>query len=111
MPGRYAFTRRQRLIKGTEFAAVFATRRALRSQSYLVMSLANELGHARLGMVVAKRQFRRAVDRNRMRRIIRETFRLYSSELPALDVVVKVQAVPPEAEAAAELGKLLARLK
>ncbi len=111
MSGRYAFTRRQRLIKGTEFAAVFAARRYLRSQSYLVMSLANDLGHARLGMVVAKRQLRRAVDRNRMRRIIRETFRLYSPELPALDVVVKVQSVPPEGEAAEELGKLLARLK
>jgi ribonuclease P protein component len=111
LSGRHAFNRRQRLIKGTEFAAVFAARRSLRSRSYLVMSLANELGHARLGMVVAKRQLRRAVDRNRMRRIIREIFRLYSPELPALDVVVKLQAVPPDGEAGAELSKLLARLK
>lgn len=71
----------------------------------------NELGHARLGMVVAKRQFKRAVDRNRMRRIIRETFRLSSPELPPLDVVVKVLAVPPEGGAAVELADVLARLK
>lgn len=75
------------------------------------MSRPNELDHARLGMVVAKRQFRRAVDRNRMRRIIRETFRLQGPDLPALDVVVRVLAAPAENEAAAELAGLLARLK
>jgi ribonuclease P protein component len=111
LPGRYAYTRRQRLLKGTEFAAVFAARLYHRSRSYLVMCRPNELGYARLGMVVAKRQFKRAVDRNRMRRIIRETFRLYSPDLPALDVVVKVQGVPREGEAAAELADVLARLK
>ena len=46
-----------------------------------------------------------------VRRIIRETFRLYSPDLPALDVVVKVQGVPREGEAAAELADVLARLK
>jgi ribonuclease P protein component len=111
LSGRYAYTPRQRLLKGTEFAAVFAARRYHRSRSYLIMSRPNELGHARLGMVVAKRQFRRAVDRNRMRRIIRETFRRHSAELPALDVVVKVQAMPLQGEAAVELAQILARLK
>lgn len=75
------------------------------------MSYPNELGHARLGMVIGKRQFKRAIDRNRMRRIIRETFRLYSPDLPAVDVVVRVHAMPVENEAATELANLLARLK
>jgi ribonuclease P protein component len=111
LSGRYAFTRRQRLLKGKEFAAVFSARRNLRSRCYLVMSCPNELGHARLGMVVAKRQFKRAVDRNQMRRIIRETFRQYSPNLPALDVVVKVQSAPLQAEATSELAGLLAKLQ
>ena len=75
------------------------------------MSRPNELGHARLGMVVAKRLFKRAVDRNRMRRVIRETFRLYSPQLAAVDIVVRVHAIPVETEAAAELSALLAKLK
>ncbi|MGA7949775.1 MAG: ribonuclease P protein component [Thiobacillaceae bacterium] len=111
MPGRYAYTRRQRLLKGTDFEAVFAARLYYRSRSYLVMCRPNELGYARLGMVVGKRQFKRAVDRNRMRRIIRETFRLHHPDLPAMDVVVKVQSVPPEGEEGAELAAVLARLK
>lgn len=111
LPGRYAYTRRQRLLKGTDFEAVFAARLYYRSRSYLVMCRPNELGYARLGMVVGKRQFKRAVDRNRMRRIIRETFRLHHPDLPAMDVVVKVQSVPPEGEEGAELAAVLARLK
>ena len=71
----------------------------------------NAAGHARLGMVVGKRQFKRAIDRNRMRRIIREKFRLYSPDLPAVDLVVRVHAVPVENKAGTELAYLLAKLK
>jgi ribonuclease P protein component len=75
------------------------------------MSCPNKLGYARLGMVVGKRQLKFAIARNRMRRIIRETFRLYGSDLPALDVVVRVHAHPAEGNEAAELAALLAKLK
>jgi ribonuclease P protein component len=111
LSGRYVFTRRQRLLKGTEFAAVFTVRRMLRSKAYLVMSRPNDLGHARLGMVVAKRQFKRAVDRNRIRRMIRETFRLYGPDLPALDVVIRVLANPEKDAVTTDLASLLAKLK
>lgn len=59
------------------------------------MAKPNDLGHARLGLVVSKRLFPRAVDRNRMRRRIREAFRQQAAGLPSLDLVVRTQAVPP----------------
>lgn len=43
---------------------------------------------SRLGLIVAKRVARRAVDRNRARRVIRESFR--SARLSGLDVVVRL---------------------
>lgn len=43
----------------------------------------------RLGLIVGKRCLPRAVDRNRAKRVIRESFR-YAPELPALDIVVRV---------------------
>ena len=47
---------------------------------------------ARLGLIVSKRMLPRAVDRNRAKRVIRESFR-HAVELPAMDIVVRV-AVP-----------------
>ncbi len=45
-------------------------------------------------MVVSKRLLSRSVDRNRMRRKIRETFRQVAADMPALDFVVRPLALP-----------------
>lgn len=45
----------------------------------------------RLGMVVAKKKVRRAVDRSRLKRLIRESFRHQPGDLAGLDVVVLVR--------------------
>lgn len=46
---------------------------------------------ARLGMVVAKRNVKLAVDRNKLKRLIRESFRLQHQQMQGLDVVVVVK--------------------
>jgi ribonuclease P protein component len=43
---------------------------------------------ARLGLVVAKKHLKRAVDRNRFKRLVRESFRSHQEQLAGLDVVV-----------------------
>ncbi len=48
----------------------------------------NELTGPRLGLVVSKRVSVKAVERNRIKRLIRESFRLTQGELGPLDVVV-----------------------
>jgi ribonuclease P protein component len=66
---------------------------------------------ARLGLVVGKRALRRAVDRNRARRVLRETFRTLREELPEMDIVVQVIGPASNAEISAALSKLLAELQ
>lgn len=51
----------------------------------------NDLGHARLGLIVARRVEKLAVKRNRIKRLLREQFRLYKQNLPALDMVVRLR--------------------
>jgi len=46
------------------------------------------LGHARLGLVIGKKKIRRSVDRNLMKRIVRESFRRIRQQLPPVDLVV-----------------------
>lgn len=45
------------------------------------------LPFARIGIIVAKRHYKRAVDRNLLRRLVRESFRHISAELPPVDIV------------------------
>lgn len=51
----------------------------------------NELGYARLGVVVGKKQEKTAVGRNRVKRLIRESFRYHQELLVGLDLVVLVR--------------------
>ncbi len=66
----------------------------------------SSLDHARLGMTTAARHLRSAVIRNRVRRLIRESFRHSRHTLGNLDIVVLAKA--PTATATA--GELLTSL-
>jgi ribonuclease P protein component len=59
---------------------------------FAVTATCNEIGAPRLGLAVAVRVAGGAVARNRIRRIIRESFRLHQREIPALDLVVSARA-------------------
>lgn len=48
----------------------------------------NAITTPRLGIVVAKKNVRRAVGRNRIKRLVRESFRLHQHEIKACDIVV-----------------------
>ena len=56
----------------------------------VVRSCDNCQGVARLGTAISKRSLRRAVDRNRVKRLIRESFRLQAAQLPGMDVVISL---------------------
>lgn len=46
------------------------------------------MNHPRLGLAISKKHAKRAVDRNRLKRIVRESFRQHQATLPAMDFVV-----------------------
>lgn len=53
-----------------------------------LLAIPNGLPYSRLGLAIAKKSVRRAVDRNRVKRLVREYFRLHAHHLPAVDIVV-----------------------
>lgn len=89
----FAFAKPLRLLNAAQYRAVFdsAPVRAAQPQ-FLILARPNELGHPRLGLVIAKKHVRNATDRNRIKRIARETFRLQQHQLFPLDAVVLARA-------------------
>lgn len=85
----FGYSRRLRLLTGGDFKFVFdGAVFKVSEQSLLILSRPNDLDHPRIGFVISKKNIRRAVKRNRVRRIIRESFRLHQHELPNVDIVV-----------------------
>ena len=98
-----------RLTDKADFDRVFADNQRARTDSLLVMARPNAVGHARLGMIIAKRLLARAVDRNRVKRCVRESFRQVRAELPACDFVVRLIARPLPGQEARDLSRTFKR--
>jgi ribonuclease P protein component len=83
-----AFPRQARLLKPGEFEAVFAAGRRIQEKWLTAAFRPNALPHARLGLAISARAVPHAVQRNRIKRQVRESFRRRLGDLPALDLVV-----------------------
>lgn len=94
MARRLPFLRSMRLVRGGDFARVFAEGGRARGALLLVVVRENGLGTNRLGLSVGRAIWKSAVRRNRVRRIFREAFRLSYRELPAGFDYVLVPARP-----------------
>jgi ribonuclease P protein component len=75
-------------VKPDEYRRVFNDGVKSIDDIFLVLARPNGLPHARLGLAVSKKNSRRAVDRNRIKRVIRESFRIHQHRLSGLDLVV-----------------------
>jgi len=82
------FCRAERLVRKEQFDAVFEEGARFRSVAVTVRARPNGLGYSRLGLLVGRR-FGGAVRRNRMKRLLRESFRRNRGVLSVgCDVVV-----------------------
>lgn len=83
------FGREKRLLDAKQFKAVFdSPDYRLSGRCILVLARHNQIDHARLGLVVGKKNTKLAVARNQIKRQFREYFRLHQDELPNVDMVI-----------------------
>jgi ribonuclease P protein component len=112
------YSRDRRIVKTDEFSSVFRLRPVQRTAHFVLYTRSNQLTHARLGIVAAKRFAPRAVTRNTIKRVTRELFR--QAELPAMDCIVRLSkpvntktgpatSARLKAELRAELSRLLSQ--
>lgn len=86
--GENSFSRELRLLTPAHFENVFQKAVPAVSPQFTVLAKFNQLDHPRLGITVSKKRVRKAHDRNRVKRLVRESFRLQQHELPKADIVV-----------------------
>ena len=107
------FAPKQRLRRKREFDAAFKDGRRISDSFFSLSVRPNELGFARLGLAIAARTVGNAVARNRVRRTIKESFRLNQRVLPAVDIVVGARnaaRAAPNADMRASLERLWQRV-
>lgn len=88
----YGYPKKSRLLNAEEYTAVFNRNHfKVANRYFLILALQQKDCNPRLGTVVAKKNIATAVQRNRIKRIIRESFRHQQDSLANLDLVVLVR--------------------
>ncbi|HGY9619389.1 TPA: ribonuclease P protein component [Pseudomonas putida] len=83
------FSREKRLLTPRHFKAVFDSPTGkVPGKNLLILARENGLDHPRLGLVIGKKSVKLAVQRNRLKRLMRDSFRLNQQLLAGLDIVI-----------------------
>lgn len=86
---KQGFSKQLRLLNSSDFQAVFDDAPFRASHKHLlILARPNNRRFPRLGLVIAKKNIRLAAQRNRIKRLVRETFRLQQQQLAGIDAVV-----------------------
>jgi ribonuclease P protein component len=86
------FPKAVRLLTASDYSHIFQdVQIRVSSQNYLILARQQELETARLGIIVAKKNVKLAVQRNRIKRLLRESFRNERADLPPYDLIILVK--------------------
>ena len=105
--------RAARLLRPGDFAALRTSSGRAGGRCFHMRYRDSELGRARLGLAISKRVSKRAVERNRIKRLVRESFRRVRQQLPSVDLMVMAReqaAGVPGAELLRELEDMWKKL-
>lgn len=87
----------RRIRERHDFQKTFRRGKRLYSPFYILYYRFNNLNHARLGVITSKRNVRKAVQRNTVKRMAREVFRLNQKDFFGIDIVLVAQKKANEA--------------
>ena len=87
----FRLARQAKIVKTDDFSSVFNLRKRIASPHLVMRYRLNEANVPRLGLIVSKKNAKLAVQRNYMRRVLRDLFRLNQHTLPKIDLIIQVQ--------------------
>lgn len=84
----FGLRRKAKILKASEYATVFKGGKFAKGKYWQIVAKSIDGPKPRLGLAISKKVHRLAMDRNRFKRIARETFRLEKQQLDNWDFVV-----------------------
>ncbi len=81
------FPKALRLKTKEQLQQAFQNTSKISARNFAIFSKPNKLYYPRLGIIITKRAVRSAVNRNRLKRIIRESFRLQQKNIAGKDII------------------------
>jgi ribonuclease P protein component len=89
LPVSFNLPKKNKLLNKKEFSWVFEKATYKASHRYcLILARESQSDRSRIGLVIAKKHIKLAVDRNRVKRLIRESFRHNQHQLIKIDAIV-----------------------
>jgi ribonuclease P protein component len=82
-----SFPKELKIRTNSEYEEIFGKSKRLSTEHFNILCAPNSLGYPRLGLVVGKKAVPGAVERNRIKRVLREVFRLNKPLFGSMDVV------------------------
>ncbi|HQU62358.1 MAG TPA: ribonuclease P protein component [Nitrosomonas sp.] len=100
-------SRNRRLCNAEAFTAVFRFQHQASSLHLQIYAKPNELLYSRIGLIVSKKIERRAVKRNKMKRLLRETFRTFEkNDAMGMDWVMRLKRPVSRGEVAQVVAEI-----
>lgn len=90
-PKDNSFPKNLRILKSEAFSNIFSNGKKVRTKNFILYVLANDKGYPRLGLAVGKKVSNKAVRRNRIKRILRESFRTNKILFDSYDIILVVK--------------------
>ena len=84
----FHFQKHQRLLNKRDYGYVFNAAKKISTRWFTILYRPSQYECPRLGLVISKKSAKRAVDRNQIKRYLRETFRLSQHDIQKFDIVV-----------------------
>ncbi len=81
----FTFEKERRVRTKKEYEQVFSSASKTIYNGFILLHCKNTLGHARVGFALSKKKISKAHQRNRIKRLVRESFR--TQKLPAFDAI------------------------
>ncbi len=88
LAANHGFPRSARLLTAGDYSQVFKQNKRYSDNFWTILVRREDSRPTRLGLAIAKKRAKRAVDRNKLKRVVREAFRYQQSTLAGLEMVV-----------------------